>query len=123
MFDPGEREAMADGGVTVIDAAAMRAPEGESVVSGTMRDLATATTGVHVHLDLDVIDRSDGVASAYGADGGPSLETLERALTAVATAGRLTSATICSYNPEFDGDGRAARCGVRLLEALLTAST
>ncbi len=117
-FDDNEREPMEAAGIAVIDAVAMQADGGEARVTEALEQLAARKQRLHVHLDLDVIDRADGVANGHAVDGGPSLALIEAALTTVAVTGQISSATICSYDPSFDADGRAAAAGIRLLGAL-----
>lgn len=120
-FDPGEREAMVASGMTLIDAEAMRADGGRQLTADALTRLTSAKSRIHVHLDLDVIDRADGIVSEHGVDGGPPIEDLETALRAVGQTGHISSATICSYDPAFDTDGRAATVAVRLLGVLAPA--
>jgi arginase len=119
-FDENEREPMEASGIAVFDASAMRADGGQARVAEALERLAARKQRIHVHLDLDVIDRADGVASGHAVDGGPSLELIEAALATLGATGRISSATICSYDPSFDTDGRAAAAGIRLLGALAT---
>ena len=118
-FDPGEEEVLAASGMNFINGAAMRAEDGGERVSSAVSQLAGVSSSVHVHLDLDVLDESDGIASGYAVGGGPSLSALEETLAATAEAVEVSSMTICSYDPSFDSDGRAASAGIKLLSVVL----
>ena len=121
-FDPGEREAMAGAGVTVVDAATMHSADGAAGSLSAVDRLAAACDVVHVHLDLDVIDPADGVASGYATDGGPPLALLHDVFATLAASRKLVSASVCSYDPAFDADGRAARAAVNLVRTLLSTA-
>ncbi len=117
-FDENEREPMEAAGITVIDADAMRENGGRARALEALERLAAGKQRIHIHLDLDVIDKGDGIVSGHSVDGGPSLDAIEAALETLGATGRVSSATICSYDPSFDTDGRAAAVGIRLLGVL-----
>jgi arginase len=120
-FDLTERAAMTACGVSLIDADAMRSGNGRGLTDAALNRLARETSKIHVHLDLDVIDRADGIVSEHAVGGGPSIEDLEAALRTLGDVGHVASMTICSYDPAFDADGRAAAVGVRLLRVMAPA--
>lgn len=118
-FDPGEEEVLAASGMTFINGAEMRADGGPAKTVDAVTRLGRESEGVHVHLDLDVLDESDGIASGYAVGGGPSLATLEETLGAIGSGSEVLGMTICSYDPAFDTDGRAAAAGIRLLTTIV----
>jgi arginase len=95
-------------------------------LAGDAKPLTAALTrldqlvhSVHLHVDLDVIDLSDGRANEYAADGGPSLPELHQAIRAVGATCRVNSVSLTSYNPDVDSDGRALRAGLALFRTLV----
>jgi arginase len=81
--------------------------------------LATEVDGVHLHVDLDVIDTADGFANEQWAEEpGPSLDRLAAAIGQVGQRVPVRSISLTSYNPEVDTDGRALQSGLTLLRAL-----
>jgi arginase len=81
--------------------------------------LAAEVDGVHLHVDLDVIDTADGFANEQWAEEpGPGLDRLAAAIGQVAGRVPVRSISLTSYNPEVDTDGRALRSGLTLLRAL-----
>jgi arginase len=85
-------------------------------------ELEPALTGLggraYVHVDLDVLDPSEGRANEYAAPGGLSLEDLEAAIALIRRRLDVRAASITAYDPASDPDGRVARAGVRVAAAL-----
>ncbi len=88
-------------------------------LSAALSRLSGVVDSVHLHIDLDVIDLSDGRANEYAAEGGPSLSELHHAIRAVGATCHVNSVSLTSYNPEVDSDGRALRAGLELFETLI----
>lgn len=59
----------------------------------------------YVHLDVDVLDKSEGCANSYASGGGLSAEALYAALELLQRSGRIRAAGITSYDPACDRDG------------------
>ena len=85
--------------------------------------LRTRVDAIYLHLDLDVLDPADGVASGWAAPGGPRLADLERAIRLVGERFVIRGAGLTAYDPEADADGRAARAAIALLGAIARAMT
>jgi arginase len=118
-FDGDEEATMISSGMTVVNGETMRDGSGLGIVRSGLSQLGGQTSVVHVHLDLDVLHRSDGVVSQYAIDGGPSVSDLHAILRSVGEQCTIGSVTICSYDPAFDSDGRAAAKGVEFLGTVL----
>jgi arginase len=73
---------------------------------------------VYVHVDLDVLDPSEGAVNSYGAPGGPALAEVREAIRRVRERFAVRAATLSSYDPAYDRDGRAAAAGLEILEEL-----
>jgi arginase family enzyme len=95
----------------------------EEVFATTVSNLAERADTVHVHIDLDVIDLSDGRANEFASQGGPSLDALGTAIGAIADRCRINSVSLTSYNPSVDEDGSALEASMRLLRTLGQACT
>lgn len=117
-FDPGEREALDASRISVVDPRVLRSPRKGPGMGGVVRRLAQRATGVDLHVDLDVMDKRDGVANRFAANGGPRLGAIEAAIQAVGEACEVRALTLCSYNPGVDSDRRGLRAALRLLRAM-----
>jgi arginase len=116
-MEDAEQDLVAESGIRLV-APPELSGDAEALVEA-LDDLASHIDSVHLHVDLDVIDLSDGRANEYAADGGPTLPELHHALTTVGSRCRVNSVSLTSYNPDVDDDGRALRAGIELLGTLV----
>jgi arginase len=63
----------------------------------------------YLHVDLDVLDPSEGRANRFAADGGLTVRELERAIELAFERLEVAAAAITAYDPALDTDGRMAR--------------
>ncbi|MBF6331440.1 arginase family protein [Nocardia transvalensis] len=113
--DRAERALLHDAQVTTITADRLA---DSTLFTDALAALARSVPSVHVHVDLDVIDTSDGIANSYALGGGPALATLERCFDQIGRHCRTNSVSLTSYDPHCDSDGRARAAALRLLPAL-----
>lgn len=73
----------------------------------------------YLHLDLDVLDPSEGRANEYAAQGGVTLAALTAALGGLRGGATPAAMTISAYDPAHDPEGRIARAALAVIEALL----
>jgi arginase len=77
---------------------------------------------VHLHLDLDVLDRSEGRVNHYATEGGPSAADVAAAIRAIGDRFRIHSAAMTAYVPTADPEGRVPPTAVRLLVQIADAT-
>ena len=111
-FEPTEEERLARSPIRRTDAGSLGA---------ALDDLADHTDAVYVHIDLDVLDPSEGVASAWAAEGGITAEELRVALDEVASRFEVVAATLSAYDPAVDAEGRIPPIAASLVPRLLPA--
>jgi arginase len=89
------------------------APDG--AVEPALETLRGRAEDVYLHIDLDVLDPSEGRANHFAAPGGLTADALEQVVSA--TTGRLAvrAAALTSYDPAADTDGRIPPIANRLL--------
>jgi arginase len=110
-LDPGEKEAVAESGLTHLSGVA-------DILSLELPDRP-----IYIHFDCDVLRLGDLSAVNYPAEGGPPLEIIEESLSHLASTGRLAALSVTMWNPEEDDDDRKAEQTVlgiveRLVERL-----
>ena len=89
-------------------------------LEAALDDLRTRTEAVYLHIDLDVLDPSEGKANGWAVEGGLSADELESAVEAVRARFDVPAATFSAYDPTVDPEGRIPAIAARLA-ALLTA--
>ena len=78
---------------------------------------------IHLHLDLDVLDKSEGSVNHYATEGGPSATDAARAIRAIGKRFRIRSAAMTAYVPGADPEGRIPPTAVHLLTAIADAAS
>ncbi len=74
----------------------------------------------YLHLDLDVLDPSEGQANYFPVPNGLSVARLNAAISLIAARVPLQAACIASYSPEDDRDQRVCRAAFRAIETALS---
>jgi arginase len=64
-----------------------------------VEELAARVSRVYLHVDLDVLDLTEGRANAYAAPGGPTLERLLRCIREACQRFTVSAAAITAYDP------------------------
>jgi len=108
--DPPEIQLLQESGIKQIPTVALaELPE-------VLRQLGTNT--VYVHVDLDVIDTSEGRANGWACGGGLSLNQLRDALELIGCRASIVAGAVTCYDPAVDADGRIGRAIPRIVELL-----
>ena len=113
-LDPPEAELLAVSGVTHLSPA-------EAVAGGlaaALAPLARRTRQLYVHVDLDVLDGSEGRANEYAGGPGLSLDDLLALLGEAARHCRIAAAAATAYDPAYDPGGTICRAGLRVVGAV-----
>jgi arginase len=108
--DPGEESRLSKSRITRI-AASDISKMSEGLSKLTVRQL-------YVHVDVDVIDPSEGSANSYACPGGLSINQLSDALELIAKTARIAAGSVTAYDPAIDRDGRIGRAIPRLVKLL-----
>jgi arginase len=78
-----------------------------------LADLGT-NRAAYLHLDLDVLDPSEGRVNSYAAPGGLTKTELEWAIAAIGATVPLRAASLTSFDPESDASGKACETAIAL---------
>lgn len=110
-----EGEAALLEGSDIVRIPAEDAPSG---APGALRALGERAGGVYLHLDLDVLDPSVGMANAHATEGGLSRSDL-RALVEVAVEScPLRAVAFASYDPSADEKGTVSNAALEIARVL-----
>lgn len=99
--DPEEEELLAQSGIIRIGVADL--PRLTDAIE------RLGPSKLYIHLDVDVLDCSEGFANTYASAGGLSLAQLRDALMLINRTRRVAVVSVTSYDPAADHDGRIAR--------------
>ncbi len=91
-------------------------------LDATLDGLRDRVADIHLHLDLDVLDRSEGFVNHYATESGPSAAEVAAAIRAIGARFRIRSAAVTAYIPTADPEGRVPPVAVRLLVEIATAA-
>ena len=84
----------------------------------TLGTLALHVDHVYLHVDVDVLDLSEGWANTYACRGGLTLKDLYGAVEMIAASVPIGAGSITSYDPEADRDTRIGRAIPHLVELM-----
>jgi len=98
-LDPLEATALGRSAITTV------APANMDALERAVEALSARVENFYVHLDVDVLDKSEGCANSYASSGGLSAEELYAALKLLEQSGRIRVASITAYDPASDRDG------------------
>jgi arginase len=90
----------------------------EDVLVPALDDLRDRTPAIYLHVDLDVLDPSEGRANEYAAPGGLSLDELERALRLIGSRFAIEAAALTAYDPGCDQDAKMAKAALRVARVI-----
>jgi arginase len=76
---------------------------------------------VYLHVDLDVLDPSEGRVNEFAAPGGLTTAQLVEAVREIAARSNVAAASVTAYNPDVDSDGRAHEAALRVIDAVAEA--
>lgn len=119
-FDDAEQAALIASEVTWLPTAQARDP---TAVHTALDVLVGAVDAVHFHVDLDVYDVSIAPANSYASLGGLLVDDVGEVLRQTAARLPVLSATLASYDPDFDPAGRMRETALDLLELLADLGT
>jgi arginase len=92
----------------------------ESITSA-LDALAARTRDIYVHVDLDVLDPSEGQANRYRSPDGMTADAVAAAVAETAQRFTIHAAAITAYEPAYDPDGRVPAAAVTIARQLVGA--
>ncbi len=81
--------------------------------------LGDAVSRIYLHIDLDALDPSEGIANQYGAADGLTFDQLAAAVSDVFDRFEVAAAAITAYNPAVDSEERMAETAARIIELVM----
>ena len=110
-LDPPEADRLEHSAVRLV-------PVGEPI-EPALDALAARVHHVYVHVDLDVLDPSEGQANRFRAEGGPTAAEVAAAVDEIARRFTIRAATITAYEPAHDPEGTIPGAAVTIARRLV----
>ena len=117
-LDDGEKRLLAQYGIRCFTMSDVDRLGVRSVMKQAIAAAGNGTDGIHVSLDLDVLDPLEVPGVGTPVHGGFTYREARYAMELLHESGRVTSMDIVEVNPELDPDGRTAELAVSLAETM-----
>jgi arginase len=119
-LDPGERDQLRESDITVYTMAEVDERGLGNVTRDAIAQVSRAQDGVHVSLDMDVLDPTEAAGVGTPVRGGVTYREAHIAMEQVATLGeRLRSFDVVEVNPTLDTENATAELAVELTASAL----
>jgi arginase len=119
-FDAGERERLDQAGAMVVDCAAIEQTGIRNALEAPLSKLATAVEEVHLHIDLDALNPKEAPSNGFVSDeSGLSVRQLGEAIALIKEKSKIASATIASFDPTYDSEGKTLRAAVEFIKQIV----
>src|SRR5437868_11367776 len=112
-------------GVAIVSPQRARSEPAEDALADAVAQLGSAgVKRVHVHVDLDVLDRDlVGPANSYALPDGLTVAQLLEQLRVILRTFPLASASVASYDPTYDSSGSISAAGLEVVTVLANGSS
>lgn len=118
-FDAEERERLEDTGVRVVDADAIARTGVRAAIQPGILEMVRVVEEVHLHIDLDVLNPNEAPANGFVTENaGFRVDELSQAIKLIQENLKITSATIASFDPNYDTQGKTLSAGLKLISQI-----
>lgn len=119
-FDAGEQERLEQAGAMVIDYKMIEQTGIGNALNAPLSKLSSTMEEIHLHIDLDVLNPKEAPANGFVTDGvGLSVQQLSDAIILIKESLPITSATIASFDPEYDPQGKTIQASLKLIQQII----
>jgi len=112
-FDPAEEVRLEASGM-------LRVRPGEAL-EPALEALADGVSSVYVHVDLDVLDPSEGHANWYACDGGLTAAEVASAIERIGRTFTIRAAALTAYAPDCDPEGTIPGAAAQIARSIVGA--
>jgi arginase len=114
-FDPLEQRRLESSAIRHVPPSEIGADDAVARAAG---ELDPSTTGLYLHIDLDVLDSEEAKVNIYSARDGLTAEQLVTQVRSLLDACPVRAVSLTAYDPEVDEEGRVPPIAMRLLEVV-----
>jgi arginase len=119
-FDVDERERLEEAGAHVVDGVTISQKGVRESLHIAMAEFTRGFDEVHLHLDLDVLNPAEAPANGFVTENvGLSVNQLSEAIAFIKENLKITSATIASFDPSYDTQGKTLRAALKLIKQMI----
>jgi arginase len=119
-FDVDERERLEEAGAHVVDGVTISQKGVRESLHIAMAEFTRGFDEVHLHLDLDVLNPAEAPANGFVTENvGLSVNQLSEAIAFIKENLKITSATIASFDPRYDTQGKTLRAALKLIKQMI----
>lgn len=121
-FDVGEKERLEQAGAVVVDLATVERTSIGNALDVPLSKLSSTVEEVHLHIDLDVLNPKEAPANGFIADeSGLSVQQLSDAIMSITEKLMVTSATIASFDPSYDQQGKTLQAALGFIKQIINS--
>lgn len=122
-FDDGEQDRLEQLGVVVIDHATIEKTGVQNALQPALSKLACDVDEIHLHIDPDALNAKEVPANTYQfmTEGGMSVEQIRASIALIKKHLNITSATLASFEPEYNVQSKTSDILFKLLKQILTS--
>jgi arginase len=115
-LDPAERGLLGESKINVIHTQGESMETNLEKLNQALKDLERRTSGVYVHIDMDVLDLGGGQANSLHPSGGIEPGDMMHYLDAIIKTCPVLACGVASYDPALDTNDFALKVGVELID-------
>jgi arginase len=120
-LDPFEQDLLKETRVSIVPAEQLRERGTDALISILDR-MRADVRHVYLHLDLDVLDPSEGRANNYAVPGGLSTQAVSDMIREIGGRFTIAAAAITAYDPTCDEDERVLRSAFVLARSTIQSA-
>ena len=118
-LDPAERDLLGESKIKVIHTQDESREANLEKLSQALKGLKSRTSGVYVHIDMDVFDFSGGRANSLHPPGGITPDDMLHYLDAIVRTNSILACGVASYDPALDKDQSALVAGIAAIDHIV----
>lgn len=115
-FDPAEETSLSQSPIARVTAASAR-----NGVEDELKQLRETASDIYLHIDLDVLDPTEGKANNFAVANGLRVAELQGIVQSIAEIFRVRAAALTAYDPAHDAGGKAAEAAMSVLVTVADA--
>ncbi len=119
-FDDGEKERLEQAGAEVLDWASIEQTGIQTALRASMPGYLSGVDEAHLHIDLDALNPTEAPSNGFvDEDTGLSVDEISEAIRYISENLNITSATIASFDPSYDPQGKTLRASLKLIKQII----